>query len=107
MADKSVEVIIRKYLKAVCKAGIHAQHAVLFGSHALGTADEWSDIDLIIVAPEFDDLTDRKLVARLWELRAHTDSRIEPIPCGTREWQQHSDRPIIEIARREGVVIAA
>jgi predicted nucleotidyltransferase len=29
----------------------HARAAYLFGSHARGTADAWSDIDLIIVAP--------------------------------------------------------
>ena len=107
MAQESVEGIIREYLRAAAQAGFHIKKAVLFGSYARGHADEWSDIDLIIIAPEFDGLADRALVTKLWELRARTDSRIEPVPCGVLEWEKGSDRPIIEIARREGVVIAA
>jgi len=38
----------------------------------------------------------------LWELRATTDSRIEPIGVGEREWEDDDATPIIEIARREG-----
>jgi len=34
-----------------------------------------------------------------------TDSRIEPIACGEREWDADTSRPILEIARREGMVI--
>ena len=29
------------------------------------------------------------------------------IPCGEREWETDQTRPILEIARREGVIIAA
>jgi predicted nucleotidyltransferase len=27
--------------------------AILFGSHARGTADEWSDVDLAVISPDF------------------------------------------------------
>ncbi len=37
---------------------------------------------------------------------ASADNRIEPIPCGQREWEMDQGRPILEIARREGVIIA-
>jgi len=36
---------------------------------------------------------------------ARTDSRIEPIPCGERQWIEDDVTPIIEIARREGVQV--
>ena len=36
-----------------------------------------------------------------------TDDRIEPIPCGESEWASGDGGPILEIARREGVVIEA
>ena len=106
MAREPVEVAVRKYLAAVRAAGINATRAVLFGSHARGDADEWSDIDIVVIAPEFDTRRDSGLVDRLWRLRAHTDSRIEPIACGEREWETDDGRPILEYARREGVVIA-
>ena len=107
MVDHSIQLAIRGYLKAADEAGIHAKCAVLFGSYARGDAHEWSDIDLVVIAPELDNLTDRRLISTLWELRAVTDSRIEPIPCGEREWEADDDRPILEIARREGIVVRA
>jgi len=106
MAGEPVEVVVRKYLEAARVAGIQARRAVLFGSHARGTADEWSDIDLVVIAPELEGPADRGLVTKLWELRAFTDSRIEPIPCGEREWETDDRRSVLEIARREGVVIS-
>ncbi len=107
MADAAVELAVRRYLAAARAAGIRATRAVLFGSHAHGDADEWSDIDLVVIAPEFDSPPDAGLVDKLWTLRAHTDSRIEPFACSEREWETDDGRPVIEIARREGVVIAA
>lgn len=107
MADQSVELIIRRYLAAVNALGIHARRAVLFGSNARGDSGEWSDIDLVIIAPELESPVDRRLVDKLCEIRATTDSRVEPIPCGEREWDVDESRPILEIARREGIVIAA
>ena len=107
MAENAVEVAIREYLQAAQAAGIRARRAILFGSHARGAAHEWSDIDLVVIAPELESPADRRVIAKLWELRAFTDSRIEPIPCGEREWETDQTRPILEIARREGVIIAA
>lgn len=106
MVSQSIETVVRQFLRAAAEAGIHAQRAVLFGSHARGTADQWSDIDLVIIAPELEPPTNRLLVNKLWELRATTDSRVEPIPCGEREWETDGTRPILEIARREGVLVA-
>jgi uncharacterized protein len=105
MISLPVEMAVRRYLAAAAEAGIHARRAVLIGSQALGKADEWSDIDLVVIAPELEPPADRRLINRLWELRATTDSRVEPIPCGDKEWENDQSRPILEIARREGVEI--
>jgi predicted nucleotidyltransferase len=107
MVSQSIEIAIRQYLRAAAEAGIHARRAVLFGSQAKGLADEWSDIDLVVIAPEFEPPADRRLVDKLWELRATTDSRLEPIPCGEMEWKTDQSRLIIQIARHEGVEITA
>jgi predicted nucleotidyltransferase len=107
VVEGSVIASVRRYLRGARKAGIDARRAVLIGSHTRGTADEWSDIDIVVIAPELEGPADHCLVAKLWELRASTDPRIEPIPCGEREWETDGSRPILEIARREGVVIAA
>jgi len=54
MLPESLQSIVKQYLAAVRAAGVHARRAVVFGSHARGTADHWSDIDLVVIAPELD-----------------------------------------------------
>jgi predicted nucleotidyltransferase len=98
---------VRRYLAELPSFGIHASRAVLFGSFARGNANKWSDIDLIVIAPEFDRKCTMRTVKRLWHATLKADVRIEPIPCGEREWETDDSRPILEIARREGIVIAA
>ena len=105
MVAPDIVTSVRHYLSALAKEGIAATFAVLFGSQAKGTADKWSDIDLIVVSPRFDGLKREGDVTRLWRLTARTDCRIEPVPCGEREWVEDDTRAIIEIARREGVII--
>lgn len=105
MVAESIELSVRQYLAAARAAGIRARRAVLFGSHARSSPGPWSDIDLVVIAPELDDPDDRRVVDILWELRAVTDARIEPVPCGEHEWETDVSRPILEVARREGVVI--
>ena len=107
MVKESILEIIQNYLRAIHLAGIQVRRAVLYGSWARGEARPESDIDLIVIAPEFDNLQDRELIDRLWELTAFVPEawRIEPIACGEREWVEDDSRAIIEIARREGEVI--
>ena len=102
MVDRSVLAAVRGYLEAVAGGGIPVRFGVIFGSWATGRADEWSDIDLVVVSPTFDGPRDRRDIARLWLATAHTDDRIEPIPCGERQWVEDDGSPLIEIARRQG-----
>jgi len=106
MVEDAVIEAVRCYLAALPRVGIHARRAVLFGSFARGQADEYSDLDLIVIAPEFDGSREISLIKALWRATAG-DNRIEPIPCGEQEWETDQGRPILEIARREGVIIAA
>jgi len=105
VVENTVIEAVQKYLSALPSLGIHARRAVVFGSFARGRADEYSDIDLIVIAPEFDGSRELSLVKALWQATV-SDNRIEPIPCGEQEWETDQSRPILEIARREGVIIA-
>jgi predicted nucleotidyltransferase len=75
---------------------------VVFGSQAKGQPNQWSDIDLLVVSPQFDGPRQRRDIDLLWRLAARTDSRIEPVPCGERQWQEDTSSAIVEIARRDG-----
>ncbi len=64
-------------------------------------------IDVVVIAPEFDENRNMETVEKLWLATADADNRIEPIACGMREWESDSPRPILAIARREGIEITA
>ena len=105
MVDASVIAGVRKYLRELSLHGIPASFGVVFGSYASGRPHTLSDIDIVVVSPVFDGTFTRESVSLLWRVAARTDSRIEPIPCGEKQWVEDQGRPIIEIARREGVRI--
>lgn len=98
---------VQGYLAAVRRSGIQAEQGILFGSYARGDARPDSDVDVLIIAPEFDAPYDRQRIDLLWELRVHTDSRIEPIAVGERQWREDRSSPLIEMARREAVAVAS
>ncbi len=107
MVEEAVIESVKRYLASLPALGIHARRAFLFGSYVQGRVDEYSDIDLVVIAPEFDEARDIALIEKLWQATISADNRIEPIPCGEQEWETDQGRPILEIARREGVIIAA
>jgi len=105
MLDQEIVNSVQKYLNRLAQKGIPVSFGVVFGSYATGSATPLSDIDLIVVSPEFDKQIQRKSIDQLWHLAARTDSRIEPIPCGHQQWQNDTSNAVIEIARNQGTTI--
>lgn len=106
MVDKTIVSGVRRYLKAVNEGGIHVSFGVIFGSQARGGATEESDIDLLVVSPVFDGKRTLDDVGELWYCAAKTNSRIEPIPCGEKQWSEDEGSPIIEVARQYGQIVS-
>ena len=102
MVDEGIVGVVSRYLAALRDLGIDVSFGVIFGSHATGQADQWSDIDLLVVSPRFDRPHVRKDIDTLWDATVGIDNRIEPIACGLRQWEQDDVSTIVEIARREG-----
>jgi predicted nucleotidyltransferase len=105
MVDRSVISSSKKYLKALHKAGVPVDFGMLFGSHARGTADKWSDIDLAIISGQYDGVRRRADINQAWRVAARTDNRIEPVLIGKQQFAEDDSSPIVEIVRREGVKI--
>jgi uncharacterized protein len=105
MVAPAVLSAVRTYLRTLKEYGIPVSFGVVFGSQATGQADEWSDLDVLVVSPRFDGQIEREDVNRLWRVAARTDSRIEPIPCGERRWREDTGSPIIEVARSQGTPV--
>ncbi|MEJ5311294.1 MAG: nucleotidyltransferase domain-containing protein [Anaerolineae bacterium] len=62
MATPSMELItqIQRFRESLEKSGIHQQQVLLYGSQRHGTASEGSDIDLIIISPDWAPLSRRE-----------------------------------------------
>ena len=105
MLDRSVVASVQSYLESIEREGVDSPVGVIFGSQATGGTHEWSDIDLVVVSPRFDSEYGCPEVDMLWRIAGRLDSRIEPIPCGEKEWEEDDSRAIVEIARREGVKV--
>lgn len=107
MVEKSVLEAVQSYLGSLKANGIDVAFGVIFGSSAKGNSGEMSDIDLLVVSPRFDSVRKRSDVNLLWRIAAVSDSRIEPVPCGKKQWFEDDSSAIIEIARREGELVTA
>jgi len=109
MVNPEIIDIVRQYLAALPAIGINPTGAILFGSQARSNTHEWSDIDVVIIAPEFD--SPRPIpwatMTRFWDVAQKIDPRLEPIPCGAKEWQQPRARAVLSYAEAEGLEIAA
>jgi predicted nucleotidyltransferase len=105
MVNKSIVNDVRLYLKAVNENGIRVSFGVIFGSQARGEATEESDIDLLVVSPDFDGKRKIEDVGKLWHLSAKTEPVIEPVACGEVQWRENESSPIIEVARQQGQIV--
>lgn len=54
MVSTTVIKSIKDYLVRLTESGLPVGFGVVFGSYAIGKADENSDIDVLVVSPQFD-----------------------------------------------------
>jgi predicted nucleotidyltransferase len=105
MVDEAVLKAIKRYLQMLSAQGVPVKAGVLFGSYVTGKTHEWSDIDLLVISPRFDEKFERTDIDLLWHIAADVDSRIEPIAVGEQQFINDNISFIIETARREGQII--
>lgn len=49
-----LNIVVKKFTKELGKKGIYPREILLYGSHASGSAHEWSDIDLVVISDDFE-----------------------------------------------------
>lgn len=59
---------------------VRVDQVVLFGSHARGDADKWSDIDLAVISSDFARMSHAKLMDLLVEVSLTVDPLVEIRP---------------------------
>jgi len=54
---RQITAIIQRYIAALEAQGIPVERVILFGSHASGHPEEWSDVDIAVISPRFEALS--------------------------------------------------
>ncbi|MBI4586248.1 MAG: nucleotidyltransferase domain-containing protein [Planctomycetes bacterium] len=67
-----IEAVVRELVRYLDIRGVRAERVYLFGSHLKGKADEWSDVDLLVVSEDFAHLDYWDLIAVLSESERQT-----------------------------------
>jgi predicted nucleotidyltransferase len=105
VVDEAIVRAVQDYLRNVSREGVPVAYGIVYGSQARGETHQWSDIDLLVVSTSYDARREWEDASLLWHIAARTDSRIEPIPVGLRQFAEDDSSAIIEMARREGQII--
>jgi len=106
MAKKATEVrrIIQRYVGGL-QQHIRVDKVILFGSYANGRPNEWSDIDLAIISPDFDGLSMLKRLALMAKARPHRDIFIEALGYGNQEHETADRQTFLGQIKRTGKVV--
>lgn len=94
---------INNYAEILKAANISVDKLILFGSHAKGTANPSSDIDLCIVSPQFGKNRFEERV-RLMKMTIGIKESIEPHPYNASGLKEKWD-PLAEEIRKYGLVV--
>ncbi len=96
---------IERYIGNLKKHNLYIKKVILFGSFAKGEGRKWSDIDLCIVSPDFEDPWQASEF--LWRYRDIKDVRyvVEPIGFPEQEFMRDKDDFLIQNIKRSGVEV--
>ena len=86
MVTKKIEKIVKRYIEAVKTKNITIEKVILFGSYADNRADEWSDIDIAIISPDFGKDKYLNECLKLREIKREINLLISPEPYSLEEY---------------------
>src|SRR3990167_2936616 len=100
---KNILQIAFDSVSAIKHAGVTIDAAYIFGSHAKGNANKYSDIDLCIISSQFgyDRQSDRVKLMRMTDV---VDLSVEPHPLSNTEFANQWD-PFVKEIKTTGIRI--
>lgn len=103
MSTNEVKKIVRAYAKTLRENRVPFRHVYLFGSQAAGRTNQWSDIDILVLADKFPGgyFTYK---SKLWSLTRRVDTRIEPHACTVSDFRR-GDTMVASEAKKFGLKI--
>jgi predicted nucleotidyltransferase len=99
-----LDKIISRFVALLSKAA-RVETVILYGSYVSGSPDEWSDIDIAVISPDFEGLStwDRQeMIARATVGRAY---RLAPIGYSSSEYHNPGPHSFLREIIRTGRVV--
>jgi predicted nucleotidyltransferase len=106
MDRKSIVEIIARFGTELQNRGIRPQRIVLYGSQARGTAHEGSDIDVVVISPDFADKGFWERINLMSDALYAVYAPIEAVAMTPEEWDSGTSM-LVEFARHGEVLYAA
>ena len=100
---KNVRAVILKFVKELEKE-ITVEKVILFGSYARGNPRNFSDIDILVVSPDFEGGTQEDF-ALLDRVARKTNLLIEAIPYTTSDFENYEKGDFVHEIRNTGKII--
>ena len=86
--DKEINFIIEKYKKNLGNLGIKAKKIIVFGSYANGVPRKDSDIDLVVISDDFQNLDLWERLSLLGEATIGIKSPLEILGYTEKEYEE-------------------
>jgi len=102
MDKREIVEILKKYIFVLRSEGITIEKAYLYGSYLSNSANDESDIDILLVTESEDDY----LTGKIWSLTKKVNSKIEPYLVAKGRFNNNVDSPLIDIVKKSGLEIA-
>jgi len=78
---------VDRFREALARQGVRASKVILYGSYATGTWREGSDIDVVVVSPDFTGKSYWERIDLLAKAICHVWQPIEAVAMTPEEWQ--------------------
>ena len=102
LTQNAVIDTVKNYAREIQNSGVNLRNVILYGSFAKGTQHEWSDIDVALVADEFEGLpTDHKYFSYIGIKKPYV--RIESNTYPTKYFKKGD--PFIDEIKKTGIEI--
>jgi hypothetical protein len=106
MAKTEAELrrIIKEYVQAL-EDEIRVSRVILYGSYAHGHPDEWSDVDIAVISPDFDSLDQWERQGLLGRKRLGCDLALEALGYSSEEYENAHHLTFLGEIKRMGKVV--
>lgn len=98
--DQAIDEFIQSLKKA-----IPLEAVILYGSYVNGIPDEWSDIDLAVISPGFEDMRFALRQELLAKVAVRCNALLSPIGYPSSEYHNRGPQSFLEEIIRTGRVV--